>query len=98
MWIEELLEHDRHISIHFRDIQKTDASGSIRPSASTAGLNTRLKSSKLIILKWPTTNILHHIVLMNDRHALKCGQKICITATVLFHLNEIQQTDFNFMD
>ena len=38
MWIEELLEHDRPISIHFRDIQKTDASGSIRPSASTAGL------------------------------------------------------------
>ena len=38
MWIDELLEHDRPISIHFRDIQKTDASGSIRPSASTAGL------------------------------------------------------------
>ena len=32
MWIEELLEHDRPISIRFRDIRKTDASGSIRPS------------------------------------------------------------------
>ena len=41
MWIEELLEHDRSISYHFWDIQKTDASGSIRPSASTPGLNNQ---------------------------------------------------------
>ena len=39
MWIEELLEHDRPISIRFRDIRETDAFGSIRPSASTAGLS-----------------------------------------------------------
>ena len=41
MWIEELLEHDRpiHISIHFWDIRKEDTSGTIRPSASTAGIN-----------------------------------------------------------
>ena len=41
MWIEELLEHDHPISIRFRDIRKTDASGSFRLSASTAGLNFR---------------------------------------------------------
>ena len=41
MWIEEILEHDQiiPISIHFWDIRKTDTSGSIRPSASTAGIN-----------------------------------------------------------
>ena len=44
MWIEELLEDDRPISIRFRDIRKTDASGSIRPSASTAGLKSLLRS------------------------------------------------------
>ena len=42
MWIEELLEHDRPISIRFRDIRKTEASGSMRPSASTAGLKNYL--------------------------------------------------------
>ena len=41
MWIEELLKYDRPIpiSIHFWEILKTDTSGSIRPSASTAGIN-----------------------------------------------------------
>ena len=47
MWIEELLEDDRPISIRFRDIRKTDASGSIRPSASTAGLRVSGKTPLL---------------------------------------------------
>ena len=59
MKFEELPEHDRPISIHFRDIKKSDASGFIRPSASTAGLRVNWSG-------WFRTPIKIHIQLKSD--------------------------------